>query len=177
MLMILTTNRLVMRDFCPSDFEAVHKYASDAEVCKYTDWGPNTIQDTRVFLEQMLDVKEMQPRNAFTLAIVDAATNILIGACSLTLDGRQGEIGYTLTREFWGNGFATEAGSALLDLGFKELKLHRIFATCRPNNIGSVRVLEKIGMRKEGHLRQHRFFKGQWNDSYLFAILASEYDI
>jgi [ribosomal protein S5]-alanine N-acetyltransferase len=111
--MILETNRLVLRDFHSEDFEAVHKYASDVEVCKYTDWGPNTAEDTSVFIAQMLDMQKIHPRNEITLAVVVRETNALIGACSLTTDGLQGEMGYTITRDFWGNGFATEAASAL----------------------------------------------------------------
>jgi RimJ/RimL family protein N-acetyltransferase len=69
----------------------------------------------------------------------------------------------------------TEAARAVLRFGFTELKLHRIFATCRPANIGSARVLEKLGMQREGHFRQHRWMKGAWHDSYLYAILDHEW--
>ncbi|SCW65914.1 Protein N-acetyltransferase, RimJ/RimL family [Paenibacillus tianmuensis] len=172
--MIIETNRLVLREFIPGDLQEVHKYASDVEVCKYSDWGPNRLEDTKAFIEEVVKGQGIHPRNQFTLAIIVKETNGLIGACNLIRDRSQGEIGYSINRNYWGFGFATEAAEAMLDFGFNELNPHRIYATCRPNNVGSIRVLEKIGMRIEGHLREHRFFKGKWHDSFLYAILRSE---
>ncbi|TVX98672.1 GNAT family N-acetyltransferase [Cohnella terricola] len=172
--MIVKTDRLVLRDFISGDLQEVHKYASDEEVCRYSDWGPNRLEDTEAFIEQVVEEQGIHPRNQFTLAIIVKETNGLIGACSFKRDGYQGEIGYSINRNYWGFGFATEAAKAMLNFGFNELNLHRIYATCRPNNVGSIRVLEKIGMRKEGHLREHRFFKGKWHDSFVYAILCSE---
>ena len=173
--MNLMTKRLILREFQADDIDSVHKYASDPEVCRYSDWGPHTSEDTRKFMKDVLIEQSRNPRNEFTLAIILKESSELIGACSLTrTEPFQGEIGYSLNREFWGYGFATEAAKALLIFAFAELNLHRVYATCRPRNIGSSRVLEKIGMKKEGHLREHRFFKGQWHDSLLYAILHSE---
>ncbi|KPV42323.1 GNAT family N-acetyltransferase [Alicyclobacillus ferrooxydans] len=173
--MDLVTNRLILREFQVEDIEAVHAYASDPEVCRYSDWGPNTNEDTRKFMEDTLVERLRHPRNQFALGIVIKDSNELIGACSLTrTEPLQGEIGYSLNRNYWGYGFATEAAQAMLRFAFKELNLHRVYATCRPSNIGSSRVLEKVGMTREGHLREHRFFKGQWHDSFLYAILHSE---
>lgn len=92
------------------------------------------------------------------------------------LNPKQGEIGYCFAQEHWGNGYASEAASALLRFGFRELGLHRIYATCRPGNIGSAAVMRKIGMTYEGHLRGHMFHKGGWHDSYQYSILAHEYE-
>ena len=172
--LIIETDRLILREFNPGDFQEVHKYASDVEVCRYSDWGPNKLEDTKAFIEEVVKVQGNNPRNQFTLAIVVKETNVLIGACNLIRNGSQAEIGYSINRDYWGFGFATESAKAMLNLGFKELKLHRIYATCRPTNVGSFRVLEKIGMRREGHSREDRFFKGKWHDSFLYAILRSE---
>jgi RimJ/RimL family protein N-acetyltransferase len=65
----------------------------------------------------------------------------------------------------------------VLHFGFRQLDLHRIYATCRPANVASQRVLEKVGMHREGHLRRHRWMKGRWQDSYLYAILKDELEI
>jgi len=71
--------------------------------------------------------------------------------------------------------YATEAARALLTFGFGQLRLHRIFATCDPANTASARVLEKIGMQREGLLREHEWVKGRWRDSFLYAILDHEW--
>ena len=116
---------------------------------------------------------------AVTLRAQDAGSeNTLIGTCFLSIrpdELRQGELTYLYARPFWGHGYATEAARAVLEVGFRELDLHRIYATCRPANMGSARVLEKLGMRREGHLVQHRWMKGSWQDSLLYAILDHEW--
>ena len=90
-------------------------------------------------------------------------------------DNPEGWIGYSLNRKFWGQGYATEAAEALVKFGFGQLNLHRIFATCDPFNVASARVLEKAGMQREGHFRQHKWVKGKWRDSLLYAILDCEW--
>ena len=73
-----------------------------------------------------------------------------------------------------GQEYATEAVKVIISFGFQELDLHRIFATCHPENIASARVMQKIGMQQEGYLREHRWIKGEWRDSWLYAILEHE---
>ena len=80
-------------------------------------------------------------------------------------ENRSGWIGYCLNRSFWNQGFATEAAGMLVKFGFAELDLHRIIATCDAENTASSRVLEKIGMRWEGLLREEKWAKGRWRDS------------
>ena len=96
------------------------------------------------------------------------------GVFSPILD-KIGEIGYILNPEYWGRGFATDVSKLLIDFGFKEYKLHRIFATCDPRNIGSSRVLEKAGMRKEGRIRENLLIKDGWRDSLLYSVLEHEW--
>jgi len=87
----------------------------------------------------------------------------------------EGEIWYLVKPESWGKGIATEAATHLLDLGFGELGLHRIWATCLPENPASARVLEKVGMRKEGFLLRNLKIHGVWRSSFLYAMLAEEW--
>jgi RimJ/RimL family protein N-acetyltransferase len=82
---------------------------------------------------------------------------------------------YTIHPSYWGQGYATEAAHGLLAFGFGELRLHRIWADCDPANLASVRVLEKLGMRREGHLIENAWIKGAWEDSLIFAILDREW--
>lgn len=85
-----------------------------------------------------------------------------------------GELGYSLNQKFWGHGYATLASHMLVELGFSTLGLHRLTATCAPQNTASRRVLEKAGLRYEGRLREHKLIKGQRRDSLLFARLITD---
>lgn len=176
---VIQTKRLVLRDFEETDWKSVHDYASDQEVVRYMDWGPNTEEESESFIQRALAHQKEIPRKNFTLAIVLKATNTLIGGCGIYVsnpDNREGYIGYVLNRNFWGRGYATETAQALLEFGFNQLKLHRIFATCDPENTASARVLEKIDMRREGHFRGHKWAKGKWRNSLLYAILDYEWE-
>lgn len=176
---MITTERLVLREYTEADWPAMHEYSSDPEVVKYTLWGPNTEEETRSFLWLCRLYQETKPRLNYGLAVTLKDSDRLIGGCGLydlNLEHREGELGYCFNRNYWGQGFATEAGRAMLEFGLRHLGLHRIFATCDPNNTASRRVLEKIGMQQEGHLHQHRWAKGRWRDSLLFAILDSSWD-
>jgi len=115
----------------------------------------------------MLDGRRAEPPQ-YDFAVVLRSTDALIGLCRLIMrpdELRQAEILYLLNRHYWGHGYVTEAVRAVLGFGFQELGLHRVYATCRPANVASSRVLEKVGMRQEGHLRRHRWMKGAWHDS------------
>ena len=170
----LPTERLVLREFTKGDWQAVHEYASDPEVVCYMDWGPNTEKETRDFIRRAMASYREKPRYGYQFAVILKEEDRLIGACGLHVsnpDHREAWIGYCFNRHYWGKGYATEAARRLVTFGFDELKLHRIFATCDPQNKGSVRVLEKAGMRREGRLREHKWVKGRWRDSFLYAIL------
>jgi ribosomal-protein-alanine N-acetyltransferase len=104
----------------------------------------------------------------------------LIGWCALAFISRkhhEAELGYALKRRYWGQGYTPEAARALLTFGFTTLTLQRVFATCHPGNQASEHVLQKLSMRKEGYLREHRWSKGAWRDSLLYALLAQELSI
>ena len=87
----------------------------------------------------------------------------------------QVEIGFTLASEYQGKGYATEAVSGLLDYVFRGLCKHRVTAITDARNAAAARVLEKVGMRREGHFIQNVWFKGAWGDEYLYALLGHEW--
>lgn len=168
--------RLDFRPFTASDTAAVHGYASDPEVCKWSTWGPNTWEQTAAFIADAASAPRDAHRSRYSLAAVLAGE--VIGSVAVwTTDphDRNGELGYTFHRAHWGNGYATEAVGALLELGFGALRLQRISATCHPGNLGSIRVLEKSGFTMEGRLRSHRLVRGARRDSLVHSILAGEY--
>jgi ribosomal-protein-alanine N-acetyltransferase len=174
----LRTKRLFLRDFREEDWESVHVYASDPEVVKYMSWGPNTEEDTRVFVGKAMKWEEERPRLHFELAVILKADDSLIGGCGLNLpssQNREGYIGYCFNRIYWHAGFATEAAEALILYGFEQLGLHRIWATCDPENLASARVLEKVGMKREARLRENMWTRGKWRDSMIYAVLDREW--
>jgi RimJ/RimL family protein N-acetyltransferase len=176
-MIALKTERLLLREFRKDDWEAVHGYASDAQVVRFLAWGPSTEDETRDFIARQIAARAEEPRRHYGLAVTRAADNELIGSVGLnesSPDNREAWIGYCLARHCWGQGYATEAARAVIAFGFGELDLHRIFATCDVRNVASARVLEKAGMQREGRLREHKWQRGGWRDSYLYAILRDE---
>jgi RimJ/RimL family protein N-acetyltransferase len=174
-LELIRADRVLLRDFEQVDWQAVHGYASDPEVVRYMDWGPNTEDETKSFVKRSITVQQEEPRRDFVLAVV--LERRLIGGCGIHISdpkNREGWIGYCLNRGFWGRGIGTETARALVAFGFDRLGLHRIFATCDPENVASARVLEKTGMQREGRLRERTWRKGRWLDCVLYAILDHE---
>jgi RimJ/RimL family protein N-acetyltransferase len=172
----LTTERLVLREFTDRDEAAVHAYAGDPEVTRYTPWGPNTPEETREFLRRAAVDQTAVPRMDFGLAITLAdGPDEALGAVGLHIrdEAREtAEIGYCLRRDMWGRGLVAEAAQAVVDAGFRQLRLHRIWASCDARNAGSWRVMERIGLRREARLIQDRRIKGEWRDTLIYAILA-----
>jgi RimJ/RimL family protein N-acetyltransferase len=172
--MELVTSRLVLREYERDDFAAVHRFASDPEAVTFVTWGPNTEDETRGFLDGWLAERAEVHRTGYTLAVTKAG-GTPFGSVGLYREGpHHAELGFAVSRDRWGQGYATEAARAILDFGFAELGLRRIYATCRPENVGSSRVLEKIGMSREGRLRDHVLIRGDWRDSLLYAAVSTD---
>jgi [ribosomal protein S5]-alanine N-acetyltransferase len=174
----IETDRLLLREFRAADETDIHAYASDQEVVRIMIWGPNTTEQTRAFLQTILEAQEQWPRPFVELAIELKAERRMIGSIGLRVKderNRAADIGYVLARRDWGRGYMTEAARAILDAAFRQLKLHRVWATCDPRNHASYRVMEKLGMRREAHFHKDVLEKGEWRDSYLYAILAEEW--
>jgi RimJ/RimL family protein N-acetyltransferase len=163
--------RLALARFRESDFEAVHGFASDPVVCEFTTWGPNTEEDSRAFIAEAT----APTSDGYLLAAMLGEDLIGSAAVWITSRGdRTGEFGFTIRRDCWGRGFGTEVASLLLRLGFERLGLERVAATCAPDNARSVRVLEKVGLRREGRLRGHVLVRGERRDSLIFGRLATD---
>lgn len=175
---LLQTERLILRDYVADDWRACHEYASQPRVVQFMPWGPNDEAATRDFIARCMEKAAKTPRTDWEVAVVLRDQNRLIGGCGIGLgeaDRRSAGIGYCYNPEYWGHGYATEAASALLQFGFVTCGLHRIWATADVCNVASWRIMEKLGMRREAHFRQHVFQHGAWRDSYLYAILEDEW--
>lgn len=174
----LTTERLLLRDLHPQDAPALLTIFSDPQTVEYTEWEPfQTLADADWLVNWARNAAQQQPRTVFVWGICsrDVEDTDLLGIATLTIGDpslRQADIGYILNRSIWGRGIATEAIHAVIETGFKQLHLHRITAGCSPVNGASVRVLEKVGMRREGCLIQNKWEKGQWRDTAIFALIS-----
>lgn len=172
-------NRIQLRELVKDDWSDVHKYSSIEIVCQYQPWGPNTEEETLFFVEAVLQDAKKKPRSRFVFAVFEQETATMIGSGEITIRdtaNREGEIGYIFHPDYWGKGYATELARLLVNFGFRELNLHRIYATCDPRNGASAKVLEKIGMVKEGRLRENLLIKGGWRDSFVFGIVEHEWN-
>lgn len=164
--------KLHYREFTIADVHDVHAYCSDPQVVQWSTWGPNTFDQTAAFIEDTVRTRGVKDRVAYSLAATLDGTVIgSVAVWTTDTDDRNGELGYTFHRSYWGNGYATEAVRQLLELGFGQLQLERIAATCHPDNIGSIRVLEKSGFQFEGRLRSHKLVRGARRDSLLYAVV------
>lgn len=176
--MILTTDRLLLRDFVESDWPAVLAYQSDPRYLRFYEWTERTPEDVQAFVGRFLAQQEETPRLKYQLAIVLQATGQLIGNAGIRMksaSAHEGDIGGELDPQHWGQGYATEAARAIVQFGFDELHLHRISAHSVAENLGSARILEKLGMQLEGRLRDSEQFKGRYWDTLHFAILDYEW--
>ena len=165
----LQTQRLILRRYRETDLNDLYEYLSDAEVVKFEPYRPMSMDEVRENLTWRIGTDEM-------IAIVCAASGKMIGNVYLgKRDFDSLEIGYVLNRRFWGIGCASEACRALISLAFEQ-GAHRIYAECDPENSASWRLLERLGFRREGHLRSNLFFWTDelgnpiWKDTYVYAL-------
>jgi [ribosomal protein S5]-alanine N-acetyltransferase len=170
-ILTLKTDRLLLRKLSIADAADMFEYASDSEVTKYTSWATHqAIADSQEFLESVIAKYETgQPMD---WGIEHKRDRKLIGTCgfaSWNCTHARAEIGYVLSRQYWGQGYMTEAVKAVICFGFHVMMLNRIQATCMVENPASARVMQKAGMEYEGTLREYAFFKDQYCDLKLFA--------
>lgn len=175
--MELITPRLILRDFRFDDFESLRAIESRPETYYYE--GPNpSPEKTRLQLEKLLAQNNEKPRMYYRLAVTLPPDDQLIGRVSLVLLNdaiREWEIGWAIHPDEWGQGYAPEAARRLMDFAFTELGAHRVTAFCHVLNQASVRVMEKLSMQREGHLRATRWWREAWSDELVHAILEKDW--
>jgi ribosomal-protein-alanine N-acetyltransferase len=163
------------------DIDAAWSFASDPECFRFLPIDPPaTREEELAFLQGVMAEAAVSPRLQWQLAITRPPDDELLGMVRIGIDSevpRSASIGYGIRRAFWGQGLATEAAQQIVEFGFRSLGLHRIWATYDPDNVASLHVLDRIGMRKEGVLRHHRTKAGLWRDSVVCSILADEHDL
>ena len=176
--LVIYTERLILRPFKKDDWEAVHDYAVDPQISRFQPWGPNSIKDTKLFIEKCINSTVNSNGAVFFFSISLSGTDRHIGGCVITVDPAStgdASIGYTIGRKYWNQGYATEAATALLKLAFMDLGLRRVTSNCDSANVASWRVMEKAGMQYVYTEVGARYFKGQWRDWLEYAITDDEW--
>ncbi len=174
----LETDRLILRHFTDADLVPFMAYRNDPDVARYQGWEGISEAEAHAFIAEQKLVQPGVPGQWFQIAIALKEMGMLAGDCALKInehDERQAEIGYTLARAYQGKGIAAEAVSRILYYAFRTLELHRVIAITDCENTASIALLERLGMRREGHFIQNVWFKGKWADEYLYAILQHEW--
>jgi [ribosomal protein S5]-alanine N-acetyltransferase len=173
----IETDRLLLRKMRPEDAEAMFDYASDPEVTRYVIWDTHrTVADSRAFLD--LTVEGYASGEGRDWGIVYKGDLRFVGTCgfvNVSREDARAELGYVLSKRYWGRGLAPEAVRAVIRFGFERVGLNRIEARCISENAASARVMEKAGMNYEGTLRQREFIKGEYRDMRHYSILRGEF--
>jgi ribosomal-protein-alanine N-acetyltransferase len=174
----LESDRLMLRKMSLEDAPDLFEYASDSQVAQYTTWTPHkSLEDSQIFLNSIL--AKYQNHESYDWGIIHKGDGKLIGTCGFVnwvSPHHHAEIGYALSRPYWGKGYMPEAVKAVLAFGFQKTNLNRIEGRCKLPNHSSARVLEKVGMKYEGILRQQMFSKGSFHDMKLYAILREDWE-
>lgn len=162
-----------LRDLKHSDIKDINTYNALPEVSKYLSWEPQSYEETEAFVNMLLEREESWMYNV----IVDAETDTVIGAVQLISNQKNnsGEIGYIIHPEFSNKGIITDVANTIVKYGFKVLKLNRIWASTHIENTASEIVLQKIGMKHEGILRQNVKTKDGYRDTLIYSIIKEEY--
>lgn len=174
----LETDRLILRQIRSEDADDILDLASHPQVTQYT--AALELIHTKKDAQELIAI--MTQRYQLDLptrwAIVYKPENKVIGICGFvgySASFCRAEIGYALNYTYWGKGIATEATKAIIEFGFNHMHLNRIEATVDPNNQGSIHVIEKVGMKYEGTLRQHIWSKDEYRDRLIYSVLKNEY--
>ena len=179
--MQIITQRLLLRTITLEDIPNIHKLNSEPKVAEFSiNDIPESIEETQNEVRPYIEAQNECPRKNYSFVISTLDSNDFIGLAGISLLSdklKMGEIYYKLLPTYWNKGFATEVSKSLIKLGFEQLNLHRIEAGTNTDNYGSIKVLEKSGMQREGLRRKIVPMNGKWNDGYLYAIIEDDYEI
>lgn len=175
---VLETDRLLLRKIALTDVDDIFEFSSDPEVAYHMTWETNKSKEETLtnFLKSV--IKGYDSGLSAEWAIVHKESRKVIGTCSLvdwSNEHYKAEIGYVLNRQYWGYGFTTEAVNEVITYGFDILQLNRLEGHCDIDNLGSEKVLIKLGMQYEGLLRKNEFIKGTFRDTKIFSLLKNDF--
>lgn len=169
----LKSDRLILREYVENDWKRVHIYASESDFSKYQEWGPNSIDDTKRFVAEMISASIQTNRSKYEFAVVEKSSNLLIGGCGITINEEypdRAEFGYAINPTYQGNGFATEAANEIISFAFDKLNLSLVSAVCDSRNVSSYSVMEKCYLVKVQNYVNKREFKNNISDEYRYEM-------
>ncbi len=174
----LITDNIRLRLIQLSDLDVIHQLHSLPEIDKYNTLGiPKDIAEIKAIIKPWIDANQLEEIKTYTFAIETKIEAEFIGLFGFKIGDKKykrAEVWYKIDSNHWQKGYATTALKAVLDFGFTILKLHRIEAGCAVDNIASIKVLEKVGMIREGRGREILPLQSGWSDNYKYAILEND---
>jgi RimJ/RimL family protein N-acetyltransferase len=165
-----------LRWLTDADVPALFAIFGDPQVTRY--WGFAVLPDLAAAAALLADIHQQFRAGTLFQWGVEAVGSQLVGTCTLArldLANRRAELGFALGRAFWGRGYMAAALPAVVDFAFGRLRLHRVFADTDPRNAPSIRVLQRLGFRREGFLREHYLVQGERQDAIIYGLLSSEW--
>ncbi len=174
----ISTERLILRGVGLSDTESIFRYRSNPQIYEFQNWRPRTLQDVHDFIREKISKEINISDTWYQFGIIIKETNELVGDFGVHFidpDNLQAEIGFTLSLEYQGKGYALEAAVSVINYLFSNLKKHRIIASVDPRNVKSIALLDRIGMRKEAHFKKSIWFNEEWADDMVYAVLKEEW--
>jgi RimJ/RimL family protein N-acetyltransferase len=175
----LRSPRLILRRLRRDDRAALRAFRSLPEVVRYQAWESFGPDEAARLIDGQAEREPGVPGTWFQLAIVEAATGLMVGDCGLHCrqeDPRDMEVGITLAPAHQGRGYATEAIECLLGFVFGSLGKHRVAAVTDAENRPAASLFRRLGFRREAHLVEHVWFKGAWGSEFVFALLRREWE-
>ena len=176
----LTSERLTLRPITLGDSNEIFYYRSDSETNKYQGWIPQKIDEVIEFIQNKVSPIIDKNGTWYQLVITLNQNGKIIGDVGLHFfdnENKQVEIGCTLSKDYHGKGYATEAITNVLDYLFNTLEKHRIIASIDPRNKNSIRLFQRLKFRKEAHFKESILIENKWMDDVIYAVLRCEWSV
>jgi RimJ/RimL family protein N-acetyltransferase len=174
----LRTERLTIRPLTFGDVSRHHEIFSNSDVVRYLYEGPLSLPAAQEHLTRRCSVDLPSMGGWLNLGVEVVGEGVLIGELGISLENevhRQCEIGYVFDPAYSGHGYATEGAAQMVEIAFSVMGAHRVCGRLDARNNPSARLLERLGMRHEAHLRENEFVKGEWTDEAVYAVLEHEW--
>jgi [ribosomal protein S5]-alanine N-acetyltransferase len=168
--------KTLLRPLRLADVARAHELLSDWLVVRYTLFQLCALEDSEKFVRDSMNDECVDEWRSIVRVIIDGQSGDFAGMCGIVVSNgsQEGEVWYVVNPNLWGRGLATDAVRELLQFGFGELRLRRMWASCLPENPASMKVLERAGFRREGLRRKDLNIHGRWHDSVLYTIMPAE---
>jgi ribosomal-protein-alanine N-acetyltransferase len=174
----LTGDGVRLREFQPDDLDGYLAIVGDDRVTNWLSFDSRDRAAAEKALAATIERSQLPERPDYLLAVTRLDDDRMIGFARLGPTGVQAaHLGYAIAADLWGHGYATEAAQVMLKFAFGPLELHRVSAAIGPENLASVAVVKRLGFSYEGRIRHHVFTNGDWRDSLLYSLLATEFSV